>query len=388
MSRGISIVPIDINKSDYGFKPDAASNQIYFGMKGLLNVGSDVINIIIENRPYTSFSNFLAKVSINKSAIISLIKSGAFDNFQERKYTMAEYIWRTCNKKRELNMRNMSGLLKLDLIPDELQHEKSVFEFNRYLKDQCQKADNTDCFVLTDRAIEFLDHNYDMTFGSNCLLNKKRWDKIYQSEMNNVRDYIKLHQQDLLYQMNKAVFYEDWLKYATGSYSSWEMEVMCFYYHPHELIDVDLKRYGLSNFYDLPEEPEVDRVFYKHGKEIPLYKLTRICGTCITKNKVKGDVTLLTTNGVVNVWFRKEYFALFDKQISVRQDDGTKHIIEKSWFNRGNMIIVTGYRRGDEFIPKKYASTVGHQLYKIVQVEKDNSLNIQSERAKGEAEDE
>ena len=52
---------------------------------------------------------------------------------------------------------------------------------------------------------------------------------------------------------------------------------------------------------------------------------------------------------------------MFDKQISERQADGTKKIMEKSWFNRGNMIVVTGIRSGDDFV-SKYASTGGHQL--------------------------
>ena len=52
---------------------------------------------------------------------------------------------------------------------------------------------------------------------------------------------------------------------------------------------------------------------------------------------------------------------MFDKQISERQLDGTKKVKEKSWFNRGNMIVVTGIRSGDDFISKKYASTGGHQ---------------------------
>ena len=62
-----------------------------------------------------------------------------------------------------------------------------------------------------------------------------------------------------------------------------------------------------------------------------MFVLHRIAGTCIAKNKTKSTVELLTTDGVVTVKFRKEYFALFDKQISERQPDGTKKIVEKSW---------------------------------------------------------
>ena len=74
---------------------------------------------------------------------------------------------------------------------------------------------------------------------------------------------------------------------------------------------------------------------------------------------------------------------MFDKQISEKGEDGVKHVVEKSWFGRGNMIIVTGIRSGDNFISKKYASSSGHQLYKIDAVNDDGSLKIRHERYQG-----
>ena len=161
------------------------------------------------------------------------------------------------------------------------------------------------------------------------------------------------------------------------------MEVLCFYYHEHELAHLNHQRYGFADFNKLPEDPVIDRSFVKGGKEIKIFKLDKICGTCIAKNKVKSTVTLLTTTGVVNVKFRKEYFSLFYKQISVRGDDGVKHVVEKSWFNRGNMIVVTGMRSGDDFISKKYASTGGHQLYRIEAINSDGTLVLKDSRYQG-----
>ena len=158
------------------------------------------------------------------------------------------------------------------------------------------------------------------------------------------------------------------------------MEALCFYYHEHELEHMNKARYGFADFNELPIEPVVEKTFERGNHIIKMYKLEKICGTCIAKNKTKSTVTLLTTTGVVNVKFRKEYFTLFDKQISEKGDDGKKHVVEKSWFNRGNMIIVTGIRQGDDFIVKKYASTPGHQLYRITEITKDGELLLQSER--------
>jgi DNA polymerase-3 subunit alpha len=163
---------------------------------------------------------------------------------------------------------------------------------------------------------------------------------------------------------------------------------MCFYYHEHELAHINKERYGLIDYYDLPEEPVVDNFWHKNGREIPIYKLYRVYGTVIAKNKSKGDVTLLGPNGVFNVWCNKEFFAMFDKQISDRRPDGTKKIIEKSWFHRGTMLVFTGMKRGDEFIPKKYANTPGHLIYRIDEINKDGSLIMRATRAQGVAEEE
>ena len=46
--------------------------------------------------------------------------------------------------------------------------------------------------------------------------------------------------------------------------------------------------------------------------------------------------------------------------------------------------MVQGVRSGDTFITKKYASSVGHQLYQIVDVTPEGDLVLQNERYKGE----
>ena len=56
--------------------------------------------------------------------------------------------------------------------------------------------------------------------------------------------------------------------------------------------------------------------------------------------------------------------------------------MEKSWFTRGTMIMVTGFRRDDMFVGKTYAATKGHQLYKITKVI-DGDIVLQHERWSG-----
>ena len=393
IDAGINVSLVNINNSDFGFKPDIKNNRILFGLKGLLNINDDLIQSIIKNRPYYSIKDFYQRIKPTKQAMISLIKAGAFDEMVERKLGMAWYIWETCDKKARLNLQNFSTLLKQGLVPLDTKEQQlsfRVYEFNRYLKTICKNSDIYPFDYDVDlRATEFLyELGYENLIENDHLLNIKKWDKIYQSYMNTFRKWLQTDGENVLEELNTRIFKADWDKYAkNANLSAWEMEVLCFYKHEHELSNVKKEKYGLKNFFDLPAKPEIERTFYKGNKAINLFKLSRICGTCIAKNKPKSTVTILTTDGVVNVKFRKDYFALFDKQISEKGEDGKKHIIEKSWFNRGNMIMVQGIRLGDTFVTKKYKSSIGHQLYHILEVSKEGDLILQTERYKGDSEE-
>ena len=394
-AAGIKVSLADINRSEFGFVPDPENNQILFGMKGMLNVGDDIIEQIIEHRPYASPRDFLNKINPNRQVMISLIKGGAFDNMMDRKECMAWYIWETCDKKKKVNLQNLAGLMKYQLVPEDNEEQvmaRRVYEFNRYLKAITIPANKLKpYYVLDERAMAFLVNiqKEDMICQNGniyCIL-KTDWDKYYQKWMDIYRKWLIEKQEEVLTKYNGLIFMEDWKKYAKGTISAWEMEALCFYYHEHELAHINNHKYGFVNFCDLPEEPEIERSFYKGTKQINLYKLYKICGTCIAKNKLKSSVTLLTTTGIVEVKFRKEHFALFDRQISAKGEDGKKHIVEKSWFNRGSMIIVQGMRNEDTFVAKKYASTQGHTLYKIDEVIEDE-IKIRSTRAQGDVEEE
>lgn len=389
---GIKISLADINSSDFGFKPDIENNQILYGLKGMLNVSDETVKAIIENRPYKSPKDFYNKVKPTKQTMISLIKGGAFDNLMDRKMCMAWFVWESCDKKSRLTLQNMPSLIKMGIVPRETEAQKmayKIYEFNRYLKANCKAPNNPD-YELDDRAIRFLIELQDkeiVKFNFTNILDSKKWDKVYQTQMDVFRNWIAEDKESILQNLNDKIFLADWLKYAQGSISAWEMEALCFYYHDHELKNVNNRLYGFTNFYDLPEEPIVERTYGRNG-DIKIFKLFKICGTCIAKNKAKSSVSLLTTNGVVNVKFRKEYFSLFDKQISERGADNKKHVLERSWFNRGSMIVVMGIRSGDDFIVKKYNSVAGHQLYKVDKINKDGTLILRDSRLAGEAEDE
>ena len=205
--------------------------------------------------------------------------------------------------------------------------------------------------------------------------------------MDKVRNWIAEHHDEILEQYNTFLFKEAWDKYAKGNLSSWEMEALCFYYHEHELLHLDAKKYGIISFDSLSSDPAIDYTFKRNGKDIPIYKTFKIAGTIISKNDARSSISLLTTDGVVTVKFTKDYFAMFGRQISEKQEDGTKKVLEKGWFQRGVKVMVTGFRRDDMFIAKTYSKTATHQLYKITQIYADGSIDLEHERAKGGSEE-
>ena len=280
-----------------------------------------------------------------------------------------------------MTLQNFNGLLEKGLIPESLDHQKRVFAFNKYLKANCKVGKY---YVFNDMSMDFYSRSYnadklEVINGCTCIL-QTAWDKIYKAEMDTARDWLKEHQEETLKEFNRILFMDEWNKYAKGNLSSWEMEALCFYYHEHELANIDNFKYGISNFFDLSSQPVVDYFFKRNGKDIPIYKTYKIIGTVISKNDNKSSITLLTPNGVVDVKFTKEYYAMFARQISEKQEDGKKKVMEKGWMTRGTKLMITGIRRDDQFVAKTYSHTPTHQIYKIEVVNGGRDMELSHDR--------
>ena len=390
-SRGIQVSLVDINKSSYSFKPDKENNEILFGMKALSNINGPTIEQIISHRPYAGIADFMAKCPLNKSAMFSLIKAGAFDKLEKdwaeechtsaRNITMIYYISKVCEAKKRITLQNFNGLIEHNLIPDELELQKRTFLFTKYLKANKKVGKH---YVFDNICEEFYSKHFDLDQleiinGLTCIL-QTNWDKIYQDVMDKARNWIKDNQNEILTKFNNMLFKECWDKYATGNISSYEMEALCFYYHEHELINVNNNKYGIVDFNELASNPTIDYFFKRNGRDIPIYKIYKIVGTVIGKNDNRSSVTLLTPTGGVNVKFTKEYYAMFNRQISELGDDGVKHVVEKGWFTRGVKLLVAGFRRDDTFVGKTYKSNGFHQLYKITEVYDNGDIKLTHDR--------
>ncbi|MBM6620983.1 DNA polymerase III subunit alpha [Micrococcaceae bacterium RIT802] len=91
---GITVLPPDVNESQLNFTP--VGDDIRFGMGAIRNVGTNVVNAMVEARTekgnFESFSDYLQKVPAvvcNKRTIESLVKAGAFDEMGHPRRALA-----------------------------------------------------------------------------------------------------------------------------------------------------------------------------------------------------------------------------------------------------------------------------------------------------------
>lgn len=382
-SSGVDVAPPDINKSSFTFYPDVESNTIRYGLSGITKVGEDLVKAIIDGRPYTSVADLTSRVKINKAQVINLIKSGAFDSFGDRVQIMRQYINSVSDTKQRITLQNMKMLIDFGLIPDKYDMQSRVYNFNKYVK----KLKWETYYALDNIAFNFYEKHFDMDnlipsemSESGFLIKQTVWDKIYQSHMDKIRPWVKENSAALLEEVNNRLTSDMWNKYCQGSLSKWEMDAVSFYSHEHELAHVNASEYNITDFDKIPETPVVERIIPIKGRQIPIFKLYRIAGTILDKDKNKKTVTLLTTSGVVTVKIFGQVFSHYDKQISEKGADGKKHVIEKSWLARGNKIIVTGIKQSDGFLAKKYNKTPYHLVELITEVTEDGHLYTKSER--------
>ena len=94
----------DINKSTVFFTPDPDTNSILFGLNNIKGVGDAALSEIIAGQPYESLEDFLnrtPKKSVNKKVVMSLIKAGAFDCFNQNRYALINEFYRIRKVKDE-----------------------------------------------------------------------------------------------------------------------------------------------------------------------------------------------------------------------------------------------------------------------------------------------
>ena len=169
-NSGYEVMPPDLNKSKA--KTYADGNSIFIGLHNLKQIG-DSADIIIKNRPYNSFIDFIVKnlseSKINKRSISTLVKFGCFDelepelNRRQMNSAFADFWDNKKSIKKTDDLRTLieSGKDLVDILNENKKIEDLVSTWNTY-KNAWKKNDfvpvTTD--YLKGLEVESLGFNY------------------------------------------------------------------------------------------------------------------------------------------------------------------------------------------------------------------------------------
>lgn len=391
--RGVKIDLPYVNKANFGFKPDIENQSIIYGLKGINGIGDDVVHLVASHRPYNSFSDFVKRMFntglVKKSQVLQLIKAGCFDDFDDRVSIMKQFIEIIYEPKKKLTTANINMLAENGLIPVEFALEYRFYKYKNYISKKVHetiKQPKDKLLMLDDTSMPFFNEHFtdesvvDFVDGK-IIISEKKFVKEYEKKIEPFKQWV--YSEDTLNKLNEKLLISEWDNHASGTISKWEMDSLSFYYHEHELAHVDKDKYGIVNYRELPENPKVVDKYKWRGREMDQYETVRLVGTVLDKNKTKHTVILLTNDSVVTVKFYGGAFSHYNKQISEVQSNGKKKVLEKSWFTRGNKLMITGFRRGNNFIPKTYKNSIyQHTVALIEDIDENGGLSLQTERIK------
>ena len=391
-AQGVKVSLPSINKSNLIFTPDAKNKTTLYGLGAIKNINNNIANQIISLRPYESLLDVLNRLYDNKiitnTHLISLVKSGALDEFGERKTVMMEVIKYITPLKNSYTLASVAKLLESGVLDD--RPELPLIELRESFKNKVLRKITSNgaktphkVFKVTqmseyDKYVS--DENTIISVqGDYYEVDEKAFKKYFDKETKELKEWLKTS--EAVDQVNRYDLNQQWIKYALGTYSSWEMETLNYYHHEHELAHVDYDKYGLVHFGELQPEATVERYNKWNDRQIPIYKTHQVSGVVLGTNKTRHTVTLLDPDGsVFDVKYQGGAFSHYDKTIS-EMKNGKKKRIESSWFTRGNKLVVHGFRRGSQFVAKTYKHSITQHTTKLItDIEPSGDLYYQVER--------
>ena len=403
-NQGVDIELPSINKAEQDFRPDIENGGIIYGLQAIIGMNNDIVSAIINNRPYTSLEDFMARVPLTTVQMISLIKSGAFDSLENKYRTliMEKYLYILAKSKvtvkNQLTMTHFDKLVEYKIVPTEYTDAVRWVYFKKWIDKHCQGLsseqkkiyiikEEDECKFFAKQVQQYLTYGKDYDIiNESYQVKMSAFKKAFDTYLTAFKEWMQSpHTREVLfYNAEIAEKVKEWQnKYCNGDISKWEMDSLSYYHSGHELKSISREMYNLVNFNILPEKPEVKqyRVSQRTGNKIPEYNIVNIAGTVLNSDKLKHLVTLLTTDGVVEVKFSKFTFIHYNKQIS-RLFEGKKQVIEKPWFARGNKLLISGYRRENLFIAQRNYTNGYSRLVQLITETQGNKLVLKGDREK------
>lgn len=406
---GVPVSPPSINDSDINFTPLEETNSIFFGLGGIAGINQDIINQIIEHRPYTSFKQFYQVHAykgslITPSKFIQLIKAGCFDEFEPNRIkVMKQYVLYSHTMKTNLTMANLDEAIKIGCnIP------KSILSPIRFKKYVCSKQflygqhpqfRSKKLYWLNSKALKYFNKNCINELVENqdyfcqddmILVVDTSLDKLFKPVMDSLKMF--LNTQDFIKEFNRQSMRNRYQELVENDedVNMWSFSTCSFFSHNHYLANIDYNKYNISSFDELPDEP-VFTLKTWGKRSYRQYELYQIAGVVLDKNDNSHFITILDfNNNIVNVKMDNGLYAKYKAQIS-ENINGKKKVLEKSWFQRGTPLIIAGYKMGEnDFKVKTYKNNVfNKKITRILSIDNETGEVItQSYRYGDEREEE
>ena len=121
-SRGIPVLPPDINRSRWKFTVDSTNPgepAIRFGLGAVKAVGENAVNAVIRERekmPYRDLFDFCRRIEtteVNKRVVESLIRAGAFDGLGANRPQMLAVYESAMDASQQTRKKNVTGQVSL-----------------------------------------------------------------------------------------------------------------------------------------------------------------------------------------------------------------------------------------------------------------------------------
>lgn len=356
-----NIDPPLINTASNEFEPDVDNHKILFALSAIPLINDDDVKLIKELRPFKNLRDFVKRTKMTKSKVINLIKAGAFgDSIKYMKiYSKILAIEKIPNKMGITQVKKYPNALPPDLA--------TVFNLYMSIKDESNflgTQGNKKIYKLEEKYQRIcINLKYDFEWWQEsdyiCITNTGL-DKAFKEDLNKIKSYIKTEDYLKIYaRYISEEIYEEITK-GLEDQKLWEFEATSYYHNENIFTDELLNQYEFVRFNDMLEEPEYE-LRQGRGHTWREYQTYSMPVTVAGKNDIRRSIIALTAdNKIVNVRMQDGEYAYYKKTM---KDD-------PSWFTRGQLLILHGYRQGDEFRLKKYSSSpYEHTIYKIISMD-------------------
>lgn len=347
----------NINLSDKGFK--IIDDYIYYGLISIKKIGEDIVDTIIQNRPYKSLTDFYNKTQLSENVMLNLIKAGCFNDFGPVDKMLFEYVSLLFTDKKSLSTVQLAKYPNqfIKKIGYEKEIELVKFRKNYFAKDYKETAES---LAFLKKLLSNFDYTVDEK--GQVKVEKKVFDKWFNEELKEFKKVLK--KPEILEQYRNILRNEFWGNNCLGTKEQFEMDTCMYYFDKHIFDTVNISDYfNITDFNTLPEVAKYREETNSRGKVKKIFEICDIAGTVIKKDKNKCIVTLLTQYGVVNCKFGKGAFLKYDKKV-VDIQNGEKTVLDTSWFEPGTHLVVRGMRQEQLFFPRKndYSDTTVRKI--------------------------